>query len=227
MTAAAQSGIPTAFLVDTNGVVAWVGHPMTLTDELIEAVLNGTHDVKKAFADFMAAHKEREDWQAAQIPINKFYEALQKKNWEEASASLAEAEKILPKKRTDSLRVQIPMAKHDYAAVLELVDRLHNSPEGATAPFLNEIAWRMAIDESIAPVDLARAEKIAEWADDASKHKDPMVIDTLARVRFRRDKKAEAVALQEKAVRLADEGAKANFEEVLASYKNGQLPPVK
>ena len=69
---------------------------MTLTDELIEAVLNGTHDVKKAFADFMAAHKGREDWQAAQIPINKFYEALQKKNWEEASASLAEAEKILP-----------------------------------------------------------------------------------------------------------------------------------
>ena len=54
-----------------------------------------------------------------------------------------------------------------------------------------------------------------------------MVIDTLARVRFRRDKKAEAVALQEKAVRLADEGAKANFEEVLASYKNGQLPPAK
>jgi len=41
MEAAGQNGIPTAFLVDTKGVIAWIGHPMGLKDEMIEKVLAG------------------------------------------------------------------------------------------------------------------------------------------------------------------------------------------
>jgi len=48
MEAAGQEGIPTAFLVDTKGIIAWIGHPMALKDEVIEAVLSGTYDPHKA-----------------------------------------------------------------------------------------------------------------------------------------------------------------------------------
>ena len=36
MIAAGRETIRTSFLVDTNGVIAWIGHPMALKDEVIE-----------------------------------------------------------------------------------------------------------------------------------------------------------------------------------------------
>ena len=47
MEAAGQEGIPTAFLVDTKGVIAWIGHPMELKDSVIESVLSGKSPVSK------------------------------------------------------------------------------------------------------------------------------------------------------------------------------------
>jgi hypothetical protein len=41
MEAAGRDGIPSAFLVNTQGKIAWIGHPMELKDETIEAALAG------------------------------------------------------------------------------------------------------------------------------------------------------------------------------------------
>lgn len=51
MAAAGRKGIPSAFLVDTKGVIAWIGHPMELKDKVIEEVLAGTYDVRKAASE--------------------------------------------------------------------------------------------------------------------------------------------------------------------------------
>jgi len=51
MEAAGRDGIPSAFLVDTKGVIAWIGHPMELKEQVIEEVLAGTFDARKAAAD--------------------------------------------------------------------------------------------------------------------------------------------------------------------------------
>ena len=51
MQAAGQNGIPTAFLVDTKGRIAWIGHPMEMKDAVIDQVLAGTFDVQKAAAE--------------------------------------------------------------------------------------------------------------------------------------------------------------------------------
>jgi thiol-disulfide isomerase/thioredoxin len=47
MEAAGQNGIPTAFLVDTKGVIAWIGHPMELKEQVIADVLAGKAPVSK------------------------------------------------------------------------------------------------------------------------------------------------------------------------------------
>ena len=47
MEAAGRDGIPSAFLVDTKGVIAWIGHPMSLKDDVIEQVLAGTYNAAK------------------------------------------------------------------------------------------------------------------------------------------------------------------------------------
>jgi thiol-disulfide isomerase/thioredoxin len=48
MEAAGQEGIPTAFLVDTKGKIAWIGHPMELKDSVIESALSGKSPVRKS-----------------------------------------------------------------------------------------------------------------------------------------------------------------------------------
>ena len=58
MEAAGRNGIPSAFLVDTKGVIAWIGHPMALKDEVIEQVLAGKFDVRKAAEESRNAPRE-------------------------------------------------------------------------------------------------------------------------------------------------------------------------
>jgi hypothetical protein len=47
MSAAQQSGIPTAFIVGRDALIEWIGHPMTIDDPL-EKVAAGTWDRKAA-----------------------------------------------------------------------------------------------------------------------------------------------------------------------------------
>ena len=47
MTAAGQGGIPTAFIVNGEGKIAWIGHPMEM-EKPLEKVIAGTLDLKTA-----------------------------------------------------------------------------------------------------------------------------------------------------------------------------------
>lgn len=52
MGAYGQNGIPTAFIVDKQGRVAWVGHPMDGLDAAIEGIVAGTYDMVAAQKEF-------------------------------------------------------------------------------------------------------------------------------------------------------------------------------
>ena len=56
MTAAGQHGIPTAFVVDQRGRIAWIGHPLMGLSEVLPLVLD--HKLDKAATDRIAA-----EWQ--------------------------------------------------------------------------------------------------------------------------------------------------------------------
>jgi thiol-disulfide isomerase/thioredoxin len=56
-----QRGIPTAFIVDAKGNIAWVGHPLGGMDEVLEQVVAGTFNAEayaKAKAEREAAERE-------------------------------------------------------------------------------------------------------------------------------------------------------------------------
>ena len=72
MKAAGQSGIPTAFIVK-EGVVQWIGHPMTM-DEPLAKIVAGTWDVQAAKKDFDAALEAERKSMARQEEISKAYE---------------------------------------------------------------------------------------------------------------------------------------------------------
>jgi thiol-disulfide isomerase/thioredoxin len=50
LAAAGRDGLPAAFLVDTKGRLAWIGHPLGLKEQLIQDVLAGTFDPQKEAA---------------------------------------------------------------------------------------------------------------------------------------------------------------------------------
>lgn len=63
MNAAAQFGIPTAFVVDKDSKIAWIGHPMEMNEPLAQ-ILEGTFDVK-AYGEKFAQQQEKAAQDAA------------------------------------------------------------------------------------------------------------------------------------------------------------------
>jgi thiol-disulfide isomerase/thioredoxin len=218
MEAAGQNGIPTAFLVDKKGFIAWIGHPMQIKEKTIDDVLVGTYDVHQAAADYEKEQKT----QAALMAIN---ESLRQKKWDEAESKLDAMAKQMPEDERDSLdmaRLAILFGKEDYTAAYKLASKISEA-HADNAMLQNDLAWQIATDPRIKERDLKLAETIANRANEASHGKDAAILDTLARVKFMQGQKEEAIALQEKAVSLANGGDKTQLEKTLDTYKRSEL----
>jgi len=223
MAAAGRNGIPSAFLVDTKGIVAWIGHPMQLKDSVIEEVLAGKFDVQKAAQDYDKQQKTEAKVNAAWTEVSR---AMQQKKWDEATTKLADVEKLLPEDERDGLdmmRFNIQIGKKDYPAAYKLAEK-YSAANKDNAMAQNDLAWRIVTDPDIEQRDLDLAETIANRANAAAKGKDAGILDTLARVKFMQGKKEDAIALQEKAVKLAESDQQESLQKSLDSYKKGELP---
>src|SRR5690606_29421582 len=58
MAAAGQNGIPAAFIVDQQGRIAWIGHPMAELDEVLAKVVDKSWDIEAAKAKAAKAAQE-------------------------------------------------------------------------------------------------------------------------------------------------------------------------
>ena len=223
MAAAGQNGIPAAFVVDKKGAIAWIGHPMALTDKLVEEVLAGTFDVKKAAAEREVLEKNQAEMRTAS---RDFSRALAEKQWDAAEKALGELERLTPEGSRSRLgvpRFNLLLGKKDYAAAFKLAREL--SDANKDNPMMqNELAWKILTDKGVAERDLALAETLARRANQAAQGKNAAILDTLARALFMQDKKDQAIGFQKQAVDQADEQIKAQLEKTLASYKEGKLP---
>jgi thiol-disulfide isomerase/thioredoxin/predicted negative regulator of RcsB-dependent stress response len=214
MEAAEQTGIPTAFLVDKKGLIAWIGHPMSLTDELVEDVISGKFDAKKAAELDVLSHD--------------LSDAIRAKEWDKALSTLAQAEKLIPDDERPNLdlpRFAVLLGKKDYDAAYKLASKASEEHKD-NVQLQDQMAWMIATSPAIdeGKRDLAVAETLATRANAASKEENPTVLDTLGRVLFMRGKKDEAIAIAEKALKAAPEQAKEFLQKTLDSYKKGELP---
>jgi len=226
MEAAGRDGIPSAFLVDTKGRIAWIGHPMQLKEEVIEQVLDGKFNVEKAAADYDAEQKTQEKFKPVWTELNR---AMMKKDWTTAGERLEEAEKLLPEANRESLalmRFNILIGKKDYAAAYRTAKEVAERQK-ANAMMQNEVAWKIVSDPDITERNLDVAETLATQANAAAQGKDAAILDTFARVKFMQGKKQEAIALQEKAVERSEGGTKDQLQKTLESYKRGELSQVR
>lgn len=100
MTAAAQYGIPTAFVVDKDKKIAWIGHPMEMEEPLAQ-ILDGKFEAKayteKFSADQDKSFKAREEQKKFAELTKSISEAMRAKDYAKA---VAECEALVAKDPT-------------------------------------------------------------------------------------------------------------------------------
>ena len=75
MRAANRNGIPSAFIVDKTGTVAWIGHPGQM-DEPLKQIVAGEWDIKKAAEKQRSEQDAASAMQAARGRMNEYMAAL-------------------------------------------------------------------------------------------------------------------------------------------------------
>ncbi len=208
--AAGQNGIPCSFLIDREGKVAWIGHPMEL-EPVLQQVIAGKFDVQKE-----AARKSQDQAQG-----QKFAEAMRRKDYDAALAVLDEVEKSTPgsEVRFAVTRFQILFSeKKDYAAAYKQAAKL-NEMKDVEPGALNAVAWMIVEPDRLENRDLAVAEKLITRAMELSKGEEFGILDTAARVQFLKGNNDKAIELQTKSLEKAPADAREEIEGTLKKYQ--------
>lgn len=211
MKAANQRGIPTAFLVDQKGTVAYIGHPMWL-DIPLEQVVAGTWDSKAGGEKLRAAQKR--------------YNEIMQKAGDDPKGALADVDafgaeypSLAGMLEDTRFRILLESGQYDeaYRVAGGIVDKAIATKN---ANKLNEIAWTIVDPEgSVKTKDLKLATRAAEKACEFTKYKDAPILDTLALATFLSGDVNKAIELQTKAVELAPPAMKAELEARLEEFK--------
>ena len=197
MAAAHQEGIPTAFVVDKETKIAWIGHPMEL-EEPLGKIVAGKWDVK---AESARAKKlaELNDKLGAQMKDHDFVAALKTTN--DAIAENPGLEERLGALKLSLLK-QLDRSTDASSYLGRLIDTVFKD----NAVELNALVWPLVDPDSQtkpSPEEAKIALRGAIRADELSKLKDAAIADTLAAAYHAAGNDAKAIATQERVLMLA------------------------
>jgi thiol-disulfide isomerase/thioredoxin len=216
MTAAEQEGIPTAFVVDKDGTIAWIGHPGRM-DKPLAMIVAGKWDAKAEKARAKAVETVRE----------KVRDAAQADDWKGAVAAVDEAVKNDPKleEHLGRDRFQLLREAGDADKTAAYGRKLTEDIYKDDAEQLNELAWSVVGPEEIEKkkpdAKLVRmAVAAATRAVDLTKSRDTSILDTLAHAHFANGDVDKAIAIEEKALKLKPHDDE--LEEHLATFKKAK-----
>lgn len=210
MRAAGRNGIPSSFIVDKNGVIAWIGHPARM-DFALSEIVAGTWDVKtgpdrekKVLGELAAISKQiAQDPAAAQAAFDAF-----------AAAHPAVA------KHQDDLKLDLLKGLGRWEQVWEVLGKKVDAAIARKdAMELNDIAWGIVDPEAkVAERNAALALRAALKADEFSESKSPAILDTLARCYATQRDFKKAIEVQTRAVAAATGKMKESLQEALDEY---------
>jgi tetratricopeptide (TPR) repeat protein len=230
MDAAGRNGIPSAFVVNKQGKVAWIGHPMEMTEKLWDEILSDKYDMAKAAADYEKEVAKVEKEQASQQQMQglsmKLTAAVEGEKWAEADAVVDEIAKLNPEDAISPqlVRMKLLLMQKKYDEAYKVAGGLSDAHPDETRLQL-AMAWTIVAQPGLEKRDTALAEKMAERANKAEEGKNPSVLEVLARTQFMNGKKDAAIATEQKALDLVPASQAAPLKTNLQSYKDGKLPP--
>ena len=224
MSAAGQNGIPAAFIVNGEGKIAWIGHPIEIEQPLADVVA-GKWDlpamakkyaldlrlgdvIAKVRRDVTKAKKEK-DFAGAVKAID---DAVAQEPALESSFGLDKYFLLVGAQRTS-----------DAAAYGQ---RLVAQVFADKADVLNELAWSIVDPQKTGPGDYELAVKAAERAVALTKNEDAGVLDTLGLALFKAGKVERAIEVQTRAVELAKgQESESDLRGRLEQFKGAKKTP--
>ncbi|MEM8874424.1 MAG: redoxin family protein [Planctomycetota bacterium] len=211
--AAGQNGIPCSIIIDQQGIVAWIGHPMAM-DGPLEKIVAGNFD-----AAAEAAKAEQLDALNQEIG-----QALQAGDIDGALAHFAELEVLSPDMapRIGVFKMALLAENNREAEANVIAAGLADSSDDPQV--LNEVAWTMVAPDSLFKnPDFDVALTAAEKANELTNHGDAGILDNVARVHYRMGHTDKAIEFQQKAIEVNDEPAlMAELKKSLDEYRAGQ-----
>ena len=209
MRAAGRNGIPCSFIVDREGKIAWIGHPMQM-DRPLEQIVAGKFDAAaEAAAEQARMGKQQE-----------FTTAMRAKDWDKALGILDGMIASDPgsAKMYRLTKLQVLGQKGDAAAMNALAKEIVQGAKGDRST-LGPVVQIMSMSPKAAELDkelmLSVAKGLVEKAD-ADDWQSSMI---LARVHAVRGEYDKAVEIQRGVVQKADPRAKAQLERMLQEYE--------
>ncbi len=223
MDAAAATELPRAFIVNRDGLIAYLGSPSALTDEIIGSILNNKFDIKAARAEFIQRRDNKAKIKQLENDVETYAGA---KDWAKAEGALDEIEKLTTADDLDSValsRISLLLKKKDSAAAAKHAEALAAKSKDSIR-VLDSLAWVISLELDPGANLMSIADKAIQRALELGKDKDSSVLETAARLQFLGGKKSLAIATQQKAVDVAEADKKTHLDKVLKSYKEGKLP---
>jgi thiol-disulfide isomerase/thioredoxin len=215
-------GIPHAFVINQNGVIAWMGHPEGLKSEVLDEILSGHYHIEKAAAEYKKGLEQDAKLQNLQEVL---FVAVDRKDWNEAEVALNDTIAAYPKLENSftSIRLKILLGQHRLGQALRFADSFANShPKDFGRQ--NVIAWTLLTEPGVNERGIELAKKLAVHAYEGSGRTNFEILDTLSRAQFMTGETNEAIATEKSALSAAPDDAKAQCTKTLAAYQEGKLP---
>ena len=174
MTAFQQNGIPTAFVVDQQGRIAWVGHPMGGLDKALEQIVAGKYDLAAAQKEFEGRAARDARMQELNKAFGKYMEAAAKPD-ATGLAALGKTLVAMAEKDPQILNaiawnvLTAPVIKtRDTAFALQVAEAAVEASGGKEAAFLDTYA-RALFDNGKKSEAVLQQKKAIELAPEAMK----------------------------------------------------------
>jgi thiol-disulfide isomerase/thioredoxin len=228
---AGRNGIPATFVINGDGIIAWVGHPMNGLDKTLDAILDGSFDLNKSKAEFQATAEEGRKQAALTAKINKAGDDYASGKKKEAVATL---DKIAAKNPRQSWGITVMivnlMAQDDVKGAELRIKTISKGMKPEDAPRLGSLGAQVATHPKNAANKTARdfGLKVVLQANKLGNGKDVQVLSMLGAVYFDRKDAATAVFYIKEAIRLLptsefkdNADAKKYFDDKLKEYEAG------
>lgn len=208
MFAAKQSSIPTSFVIDQSGKIAWIGNPFSGLDEVVEGVLKGSFD-RAAFE--AKREKDAEDAYQRDRAKNKALEEIMTlvTSGQHAQAAKQAAAALVGEKdqdrRTTLLMIQFgSLARSDEPAASAFAEELLKGEFKNADISLMRLADRLTEQKELSVKMTEVATRFAARANEVSKGENPLVLDSYSYALSRAGKPKEALAQASAALKLLE-----------------------
>lgn len=205
LAAAEVNGIPTAMVIDAQGRIANITHPMAL-EECLPQIISGKWDIaaaaKQHLESVLPAKREREFNERVQA-------ILAAEPTDETLVEVDRLTKDFPEQAGTLGLVKfrlLVLADNKSEQALTAGHKLLNGDLGSNPQLLNAMAWMIVSPERQKPAGdelKTFALEVARKSDELTDEKNPAVADTLARALLLNGDSRGAVEVQRRAVSLA------------------------